>query len=169
MSADDRGRKAAYQSWASMKQRCFNPNSQQYKNYGARGITVCDRWRDSFENFHADMGDMPSKLTLERIDNNGNYSPENCRWATRAEQRVNQRTIRMITIGGESMPMRHVAKKYGLLEMALKRRLDKGMSPEEAVATPVNPKLSEYGKLGAKTRWTPFAAIAAIQRGGEGK
>lgn len=76
--------------WENMKQRCNNPNNQGYKNYGGRGIKVCGRWH-SFENFYADMGDCPEGLTLERKDNDGNYEPGNCRWATWKEQGKNKR------------------------------------------------------------------------------
>ena len=73
-----------------MKNRCLNPNSQFYKHYGGRGIVVCDEWL-KFENFYADMGDAPRKYTLDRIDNDGNYEPKNCRWATQTEQLRNTR------------------------------------------------------------------------------
>jgi len=79
-----------YVSWRMMKQRCLNPNNRDYKDYGGRGITVCDRWM-KFENFFADMGERPEGTTLDRIDVNGNYEPNNCRWATSDIQASNKR------------------------------------------------------------------------------
>ena len=90
-----RTRHYLYSTWASLRNRCLNPKSRYYKNYGGRGITVCDRWLDhahGFENFLEDMGDRPNGCSLDRIDNNKGYGPENCRWADRVTQNLNKRT-----------------------------------------------------------------------------
>lgn len=76
----------AYKSWQEMKTRCYNKNRHKYRRYGARGIKVCDRWLNSFQNFYDDMGERPDGKTLDRINNDGNYEPSNCRWATPLEQ-----------------------------------------------------------------------------------
>lgn len=81
-----------YKKWASIKDRCYNPNNRKYKNYGGRGIIVCDRWLNSFSNFYEDVGDIPfKKAHLDRKENDGNYEPGNCRWVTLAENNRNKR------------------------------------------------------------------------------
>jgi len=84
-----------YTSWNGIKKRCYNPVTDGFENYGGRGIAVCARWKNSFENFYEDMGPKPSKQhSIDRIDNNGNYTPENCKWSTILEQADNKRTVR---------------------------------------------------------------------------
>ncbi len=99
---------------SNLKTRCYNPNNKRYKDYGGRGITVCDEWLNSFESFYKDMGDCPEGCTIDRIDNNLGYNKENCRWATRLEQDSNKRNSFIITYKGETKPLFLFCKELGL-------------------------------------------------------
>ena len=127
--------RGTYRTWQDMKHRCYNKNSQQFKNYGARGITVCREWRESFENFLRDMGERPEGLTIERINNNGNYEPTNCRWATRGEQRRNQRGCIYLEFNGIKMTVNEWAKKLNFDRETIKHRM-KMRYPIEMVLSP---------------------------------
>lgn len=125
-----------YSIWSSMIQRCDNPNRKSYSDYGAKGIGVCKRWRESFELFARDMGEPPNKATLERIDNNKSYSPDNCRWATRYEQSRNTSRNRFYSFNGKTQCMKDWAKDYGISYFTLRSRLDRGMDIESALTKP---------------------------------
>lgn len=132
-----------YHTWRSMLARCGNPNNTSYSHYGGRGIAVCERWL-SFENFYADMGDAPLGKSLDRIDPNGNYEPNNCRWSTQKEQQRNRVSHRLLTIRGETHPASVWAELRGLRQDTLNRRLARGWRPEDAVCLPLLPKGSRY-------------------------
>jgi len=108
-------RTLTYASWRSAKDRCYSKNHEHYDRYGGRGITMCDRWRYSFDNFLKDMGERPSKdYTLERIDNNVGYCPDNCKWASRREQANNRKGNHLITYNEETMTVSELARRYNI-------------------------------------------------------
>ena len=120
-----------YKSWCGIKERCLNPNNGAYLGYGGRGIKVCDRWL-KFENFYEDMGNIPgSGYSIDRIDNEGDYCPENCRWATRKEQNRNKRNNRIIEIGNVSKSLADWVDQYGVNYNTAKTRLCRGWLPEK--------------------------------------
>jgi hypothetical protein len=133
-----------YRLWSSMLTRCRNPKSPTYKRHGARGITVCDRWL-KFENFYADMGERPQGMQLERQDNNGPYSPENCVWATVQAQALNRRNNRLVTINGVTRPCSVWAAEAGLSQQCLSHRLKAGW-PEHLLLVPNGAGLSNWSK-----------------------
>lgn len=118
-----------YVAWEHMKQRCNNKKHPAFHHYGGRGITVCERWANSFENFFDDMGERPSpKHSLDRYPNNdGNYEPSNCRWATDKEQVNNRRLTTPITFKGETLPPSGWAKKFGINAETVRRRHKMGV------------------------------------------
>jgi len=133
-----------YRTWAAMLSRCKNPNHCNYPHYGARGISVCERWH-IFENFLADMGRRPSEYhSIDRINNEGNYCVENCRWATATEQNNNKRqpkehpaAWRMVTIDGVEKPLREWLLLRGLPLRTFYHRIAAGMTPEQALSQAV--------------------------------
>lgn len=129
-----------YASWQSMIKRCYNKKGKCYKNYGGRGITVCDRWTEEktgFVNFLLDMGECPKGLTLDRIENNGNYEPGNCRWATYIEQANNTRNNRFLEYNGKKLTIAQWSRETGINRYALRDRLKRGWSIEDSLTRPI--------------------------------
>ena len=130
-------RPATYGVWAGMRGRCANPNDTSYPNYGGRGITICAEW-DDFAVFHAwaMTSGYRKGLTLDRIDNDGPYAPDNCRWANRKTQSRNRRGRRYLTLNGRTRMVAEWAEEIGLSTNALLMRLRIGWSVEKALTTP---------------------------------
>lgn len=130
-----------YGNWSHMKTRCLNPNYESYSHYGGRGIKICREWSESFQKFYDDMGPRPSpKHSLDRIDPNGDYCPENCRWATQAEQCNNNRKNVIIFHNGQSKTLSMWSIEVGVPYHTLKRRIRQlGWDTEKALTTPVAP------------------------------
>lgn len=124
-----------YSIWSKIKDRCFNPNTRNYDDYGGRGISMCDRWRNSFENFYADMGPRPSPdHSIERRNNDEGYFPGNCVWATRVEQARNKRNNKLVHFNGRDVTVAELAESANLdYHLVYKRIVILGWSPEEAV------------------------------------
>lgn len=161
------GRSPTWLSWASMIRRCTMPSQDNYHMYGGRGIKVCDRWR-VFENFLSDMMEKPCDMTLDRIDSNGNYELENCRWATAKVQARNQRLIRRITHGGLTLTAAEWSDRIGIPSSAIRTRIDRlGWDIAKALTDPLVP--SEVSGRRARAAQGPPAPIAeyvaALQQG----
>lgn len=145
-----------YAVWNSMKQRCYNPNSKPYKNYGGRGIIVCDDWlgKDGFANFEkwAYENGYSENLSIERINNDGNYEPSNCSWATKSEQANNRRCVYKIEYNGETHSPAEWSRITGISEVVIKNRIFKqGMEVEKALTT------KDARKTGVGRRWKSCA------------
>lgn len=128
-----------YGAWVSMIQRCTNPNSLAYRDYGKRGISVCERWKLSFVSFLEDMGERPhDKDCLDRLDSNKGYERSNCQWATMSEQAGNHRGVRMMTLDGKTQYLAQWARECGLKYTTLRARLSLGWSFEDALRIPIS-------------------------------
>lgn len=127
-----------YSSYLNIRARCTNPNNNRYHRYGGRGIKVCDRWMESFLNFLEDMGRCPGdEYSIDRIDPDGDYSKENCRWATRKEQANKRRTSRYLTYKGETLTSAQWCDRIGISQSALHSRLKAGWPIERALEEPL--------------------------------
>jgi hypothetical protein len=155
-------RSAERKAWRDMNRRCSNPLLRCFKNYGGRGISVCERWR-VFENFFADMGPRPSpRHSLDRVNNDGNYEPGNVRWATMKEQARNKRTTRMLTYAGRTMPLIDWAAEVGMRPASVAQRLQGGMSVEAALSTPKT--LRQLGEHTSQAKMTGTIVCAAREQ-----
>lgn len=136
-----------YRAWQTMRLRCIEPSNPAFPNYGGRGIKVCDRWLQSVEAFIEDMGPKPTPAhELDRFPNNdGNYEPGNCRWATRSDNDRNRRSNRLIEHGGETLTLVAWAERYGIAAGTLRMRLESGWSTGEALTTPTRAKAAKGG------------------------
>lgn len=143
-----------YRSWEAMRCRCRDAARVEYKHYGGRGITVCQRWENSFPAFLEDMGERPPGTTLDRVDTDGNYEPGNCRWATMQEQHQHTRRSRIVTFKGRSLTVSAWARILGIDRSTLRRRLDKGIDAELAVSMPVNARC-QANRRGKKRNLLP--------------
>jgi hypothetical protein len=125
-----------FKSWESMRQRCNNPNDPSYARYGGRGIAVCHRWNESFEAFFSDMGERPTEMTLDRIDNEKDYEPSKCRWATLKEQQRNRKVSIRLTHQGKTLPLIEWAKETGIPYYLLLQRHSAGWPPDKLLSLP---------------------------------
>ena len=149
-----------YRSWSSMKTRCLNTRMPDYHNYGGRGIEICWRWRYSYKLFLEDMGRRPTPgHSLDRIDANGHYEPDNCRWATWIEQQRNRRDCVFLVIDGQRATISEWAERRGLSYKAVYQRLQSGWSPQRALSVPVQKRsgkrLNASQREEIKAAWTP--------------
>lgn len=129
-------------SYYKMMDRCHNPNSQKYASYGAKGIIVCEAWRNNSKQFHADMGDRPEGTTLDRIDNSGIYEPSNCRWVDANEQSSNRTVARVIKFNGKMMTRKEASKASGISVNTLSDRLYRQRIEGEDLFAPVDIRFS---------------------------
>jgi hypothetical protein len=135
-----------YKVWVAMLERCYKEDHAQYDDYGGRGIKVCDRWLSSYDAFESDMGTRPSGLSLDRIDNDKGYFPENCHWATQVQQIRNRRNTRFLVHNGKRLTVSEWAELTGLSYQIIMGRLRLGWSVKETLTTP-SLKTGKYSRL----------------------
>lgn len=141
----------AYSIYYAMRARCLNKKQPGYRHYGKRGIKICKRWLKSFDNFYADMGNPPSKYhSLERINNDGNYSPNNCRWANSYEQARNSRQNVYLTYNGKRKTINEWAHETGIDRRTLKVRVNLGWSVKKILNTPPKVGRNQFGTDGVQ-------------------
>lgn len=137
-----------YETWCAIKRRCYSPKSQYFRLYGGKGIKVCERWLESFENFFADMGPRPSgKQSIDRIDGEKGYSPDNCRWATSAEQSRNKNNNHWLEIDGRRMIVQDWSKESGIGYCTIIMRIKAGWPTKLAVFAPKSARLRNLLKV----------------------
>jgi hypothetical protein len=138
----------SWEVWQGMNSRCYHPGATGYARYGGRGIKVCDRWRNSFSNFYEDMGDKPKGSMLERIDNDGDYCPENCKWASFKEQMRNRSNNVEITYAGKTQCISAWEEELGFKHGTLWNRIyTYKWSIEKAISTPIPGAATKTGKI----------------------
>lgn len=143
-----------HNTWELMRSRCSNPNNKCWQDYGGRGIKVCERWENSFENFLADMGEKPFEgAQLDRIENDGDYSPDNCRWSTRKENGRNKRNTLFLTLNGLTLPLPVWAEKNNVSAKVLRSRKRRGWSDEDILTKPIDRTAGRFVKGDNRNRF----------------
>lgn len=126
-----------FKIWKGIKSRCYTPSSSSFKNYGAKGITVCKRWKTSFENFYADMGPCPEDFSIERINNKKGYSKSNCKWASRTEQNLNKSNTIRLKFNNKILTIPEWSKLLGISANTLYRRYYRGWTNKRILTTQI--------------------------------
>lgn len=157
-----RARSPEHRAWCAMKKRCYNQNDPRYKDWGGRGVIVCDKWRNSFESFLSDMGSRPSnKHSVDRIDVNGNYEPENCRWATSDIQATNTRRNVKLTIGVDTRCLSEWAREAGVHPATFANRVEANWSEDDLLLPPTKAKQLDFkGKKMTVHEWSVELGIS---------
>ncbi len=158
--------RSEYLAWRNMRRRCSAEYVREFHNYGGRGIEVCERWQNDFQAFLDDVGIRPSKdHSLDRIDNDGNYEPDNVRWATRKQQQRNTRANRLIEFDGRRMTIADWTDETGIAQDTIRGRLERGWSARDTLKTPVGSRGRCYLELGGErhtvAEWARRTGVSA--------